>query len=153
MRRFIAVLIVAGAAVVGYRYYRGSDATVERYKQFAEAILHRQYDKAAAMTDGLSAADLQQHGTQERIGAGPPMFQTLFPSKYEIDSRETSPDGVVTLRVTQTVFFNPAGVESAIRPAMFATLKQVARLRKSDDGWKVVAFENTFEKMDSLGSR
>ena len=59
----------------------------------------------------------------------------------------------MTLHATQTVRFNPAGVESATRPAMFATLKQVVTLHKGSNGWRVIAFENNFDKMDSLSQR
>jgi hypothetical protein len=59
----------------------------------------------------------------------------------------------VTLHATQTVLFNPAGVESATRPAMFATLKQVVTLRKGSSGWRITAFENNFEKMDAVTHR
>lgn len=152
MRRLVVLLIVLGAATGGYRFYQGSSGPVNRYKAFAEAMLQRKYDAAAEMCDGLTAADLAKLGSQERIGAGPQMFQTLFPSNFAIDSRENA-GGVVTLHATQTVLFNPAGVESAMRPAMYATLKQVAKLKSESGGWKVVEFENAFEKMDSFGSR
>jgi len=127
----------------------GKNAVEERYKQFAEEVLQRRYDAAAAMADGLTAAELGELGTQERIGAGPAMFQTLFPSRFVIDTRENGADGAVILHATQTVLFNPAGVES-IRPAMFATMKQVVTLKQRDGAWKVTAFTNSFEKMDSL---
>ena len=127
----------------------GKNAVEERYKQFAEEMLQRRYDAAAAMTDGLTAAELGELGTQERIGAGPAMFQTLFPSRFVIDTRENGADGAVILHATQTVLFNPAGVES-IRPAMFATMKQVVTLKQRDGAWRVTAFTNSFEKMDSL---
>jgi hypothetical protein len=50
------------------------------------------------------------------------------------------------------VLFNPAGVEST-RPAMYALLKQTVGLRKGDGGWKVISFDNKFEKMDSMTGR
>lgn len=153
MRRLIILLIVLAAAVGGYRYYRNTSGPVNRYKAFAEEVLHRRYDTAAAMTDGMSAAELEKLGSQERIGAGPQMFQTIFPSRFTIDSRETGADGAVTINATQTVLFNPAGVESAVRPAMYATLKQVTRLRSAGGEWKVIAFENTFGTMDALSRR
>ncbi|HEX7419879.1 MAG TPA: hypothetical protein VF505_08320 [Thermoanaerobaculia bacterium] len=124
-----------------------------RYRAFADEILHRRYDAAAEMSDGLTAADLGKLGSQERIGGGPPMFQTLFPSRFVVNSRTSSPDGSVVLHATQTVLFNPVGVESAVRPAMFATLKQVVTLHKNAGQWKITAFENTFESMDTLSSR
>jgi hypothetical protein len=153
MRRLIILLIVLAALVGGYRYYRNTSGPVNRYKAFAEEILHRRYDAAAAMTDGMNATALEKLGSQERIGAGTQMFQTIFPSRFTIDSRETGADGVVTINATQTVLFNPAGVESAIRPAMYATLKQVTTLRSVSGEWRVVAFENTFGTMDSTSRR
>jgi hypothetical protein len=153
MRRLIAIVIILAAAFLGYRYYRNNFAPVKHYEAFAEEILHRRYDAAAEMADGLTAADLAKKGSQERVGAGPAMFQTLFTSRFAVESRETSPDGVVTIKATQTVRFNPPGVESAVRPAMYATLKQVTQLRNGSNGWKVIAFENTFDKMDTLSAR
>jgi hypothetical protein len=51
------------------------------------------------------------------------------------------------------VLFKPAGVESAVRPAMYATMNQTVTLRKTVGGWKVAAFDNKFGKMDSLTAR
>lgn len=152
MKRAVVVLVIAAAAVAGYRYYATSLAPERRYKEFAEAVLHRQYDAAAAMTDGLSATDVARAGTQEAIGAGPSMFQTLFPSRFEVTSREAAADGALVLHAVQTVLFTPPGVESALRPAMFATMNQTVTLRKSAGGWKVAAFENKLGKVDSLMS-
>lgn len=153
MKRAVAVVVVIAASFLAYRYYERSYAPVSHYKKFAEEILQRRYDAAAAMTDGIGAHDLEQQGSQEHIGAGPAMFQTLFPSLYNIESKEVANDGTVTLHAVQTVRFNPVGVESATRPAMFATLRQTVSLRKTSSGWKVTSFENKFLAMDSLGSR
>ena len=85
--------------------------------------------------------------------AGPQMFQTLFPSRFDVQTRETAADGTLTLHTVQTVLFNPPGVESAVRPAMYATMNQTVSLRKSGDAWKITAFENKLARMDSLSSR
>jgi len=77
------------------------------------------------------------------------MFQTLFPSRFVVNSRESAPDGSVVLHATQTVLFNPVGVEST-RPAMKATLDQVVTMRRRDGEWKVAAFENNATSLDSL---
>lgn len=153
MKRVIAVVICAAAAFAGWRYYSASYAPVKTYKDFAEQVLHRQYDAAAAMTEGLSADNLQKAGTQEKIGAGPPMFQTLFPSRFTVESQELAVDGTLTLHAVQTVLFNPQGVESAVRPAMYAKMKQTVHMRRSGAAWKITAFENTFDSMDSMTSR
>ena len=152
MKKALGLLALAGAVFLGYRHIHASGPEA-RYHEFAEEILQRHYDAAAKMTDGISAKDLEKRGSQEQIGPGPEMFQTLFPSRYAIDSQETAPDGAVTLHATQTVLFNPAGVESAVRPAMFATLKQIITLRKAADGWLVTDFSNHFEKMDSVSGK
>lgn len=152
MKKALAVLALIVVGVLVYRYV-DSHGPEARYRSFAEEILHRRYEAAAGMADGLSQADLEKLGSQERIGGGPPMFQTLFPSRFSIESQETAPDGAVTLHATQTVLFNPAGVESAVRPAMFATLKQVVTLRKSGGEWRVTEFSNTLDKMDTLSAR
>jgi len=149
MKRAIVVAIVLVVGFAGYRHFFGADRAEANYKAFAEEVLNRRYDKAAAMADGLTAGDLEERGSQERIGAGVAMFQTLFPSRFVVDSRESAPDGSVVLHVTQTVLFNPVGVESAV-PAMKATLRQVATMRKRDGEWKVAAFENNFESLDSV---
>ncbi|HEV2720060.1 MAG TPA: hypothetical protein VG323_08580 [Thermoanaerobaculia bacterium] len=153
MKRIVAVVAFAIVAFGGYRYWSTSVAPERHYKQFAEELLHRRYDAAAAMTDGLSKNDVERAGTQEKIGAGPAMFQTLFPSKFAVTSREAAPDGALVLHAVQTVLFNPPGVESALRPAMFAEMNQTVTLRKTADGWKVAAFENKFGRMDSLTRR
>lgn len=147
MKKAVILAALIGIAFLGYRSFasQGPEAT---YKAFAEEVLHRRYDAAAAMSEGLSAADLEKLGSQERIGAGPPMFQQLFPSQYAITSKDRNADGTVTLHAVQTVNFNPVGVESAIRPAMVAKLRQVITLRKGEGGWRVMAFSNTFESMN-----
>jgi hypothetical protein len=153
MKRAAAVVVIIAAAFLGYRYYTRSYGPEARYKQFAEEMVKRNYEAAASMTEGLTAKDLAKLGSQEQVGAGPAMFQTLFPSRFEIQSKESGNDGTVTLHAVQTVLFNPPGVESAVRPAMYAKLNQVVGMRKSGDGWKVTSFDNKFEKMDSLSSR
>jgi hypothetical protein len=150
MKRAILLLLLAAVAFAGWRYYATSIAPERRYKAFAEEVLRQHYDAAAAMSDGLSAKEIEQNGTQEAIGAGPAMFQTLFSSRFEVSSRESAPDGALVLHAVQTVLFNPAGVESALRPAMAATMNQTATLRKSGGAWKISAFENKLGKVDSL---
>jgi hypothetical protein len=149
MKRSVLIVLLVVVAIFAFRSYKFSNGAAARYQAFAEELLHRRYEAAAAMSEGLSASYLEQQGSQERIGGGPAMFQTLFPSRFTIDSQETDGDGTVIIHGTQTVLFNPVGVES-VRPAMFATLRQVVKIRKDSSGWKVAAFENTFEKMDSL---
>jgi hypothetical protein len=152
MKRLLPVVILAAAAFLGFRYF-GSSGPERVYRKFAEEVVQRNYAAAAAMCDGLSADDLSRLGTQEHIGAGPAMFQKLFPSRFTIESSGKRDDGSVDLEAVQTVYFNPVGVESAIRPAMFATMRQHVTMRKKDGAWKVAAFENAFQSMDNVPKR
>ena len=152
MKRAILVVLVAAALIVAYRRF-SSAAPVKIYEAFAEEMLHRRYDNAASMSAGLTSADLADLGTQERIGAGPAMFQTLFRSTFTIESQEQASDGTVSVGAFQRVLFTPAGVASAVRPAMYADMRQTVRLKKVDRHWKVASFTNTFEKMDELRHR
>src|SRR4029077_493143 len=106
VKRAIPALIAIAATLLGYHYYQHSYEPRQHYRGFAEEVLHRRYEAAAAMTDGISAADLQKEGSQERIGAGPQMFQTIFPSRFVIETSEMSGDGKLTLHAVQTVLFN-----------------------------------------------
>jgi hypothetical protein len=150
-RAIVGLLLVAGLWFGHQRYESGQPARV--YRAFAEEILERHYDVAAKMTDGLTPDELSKHGSQERAGPGPEMFQTLFPSRFRIETEEKAADGTVTLTAVQTVLFNPQGVESALRPAMYAELRQVTSLKKTGEGWKVTSFQNEFLKMDSMTGR
>jgi hypothetical protein len=152
MKRAAVVILIMGGAFLAYRHF-GSGGPAKRYQEFAEKILKRDYDAAARMSDGLSEQQLATLGTQERIGAGPAMFQTLFPSRYNVESEEKASDGTVTLHAIQTVLFNPPGVESAMRPAMYAKMRQIVQLKKRDGEWKITSFENKFQEMDSLTTK
>jgi hypothetical protein len=101
MRRVATAAVLVIAAFLAYRYYDGTFAPEKKYKDFAEEILKRHYDAAAAMTDGLSTQDLAKQGTQEKVGGGTAMFQTLFPSRFDIESRTATSLGV-TLHAVQT---------------------------------------------------
>ncbi|HJW95871.1 MAG TPA: hypothetical protein VJ901_19845 [Thermoanaerobaculia bacterium] len=148
MKRIAVISLALVALYFGYKRLTG-DSPDATYVRFAEEMLQRHYDKAAALSQGLSADDLAKLGTQERIGPGPAMFSVLFASRFNVDSRETAADGSTVLHATQIVLFNPNGIESAV-PAMKAVMKQVVTLRKSEGAWKVTAFENAFESMGSF---
>jgi len=153
MKGWIVLGILAAAGFAGYRVYDSRTAPVKRYEKFAEEILNRRYGVAEGMCDGLSKESLEESGTMEKIGAGPSMFQTLFPSRFDIRSKETDPDGGIALQTVQTVLWNPPGVESVMRPAMSAKMNQRVTLRKVGSEWKVTAFRNTFGSMGAWNGK
>lgn len=152
MKRMVVAALLLAAALAGYRWYAGSFAPQQQYKKFAEEMLRRRYDLAAAMTTGMSAEELSALGSQEQTFGGPSMFQTLFPSKYKFESQKLAPDGTLSMHVVQTVLFNPPGVESAM-PSMYATLRQTVTMKKVEGAWKVASFENKLEQIDSMRRR
>lgn len=153
MKRAIVLAVIVAGAFAGYRRYTSDYAPVKLYKSFAEEVLQRHYDAAAALTEGMTATDVQRAGSQEKVGMGPAMFQTLFPSRYDIESKSLAADGTLTINAVQTILFNPPGVESALRPAMYAKMKQVVTMHKNGGAWKITSFENKFDSMDSASRR
>jgi hypothetical protein len=74
-------------------------------------------------------------------------------TRYVVESSTRSPEGDVVLEVTQTIQFDPPGVTSAITGAMYTHIHHSATVRKTPDGWKVVAFEPKFIDMGELHRR
>ena len=147
MKNLILALVLIAAAFFAWRYTK-SHGLNGTYQEFAEDMTHRRFDKAAALTDGLSESDLQK--IADDGGLNPAMMQTIFPSKFAIESTEKQPDGSVKMTAVHTVLFNPPGVESALRPAMYAAQRQVITLRKAGLGWRITSFKSNVEKMDSV---
>ena len=80
-------------------------------------------------------------------------MQELRGTGYEVTSRTAGAAGVeVTLDVTQTVGFNPPGVESALRPAMKATVRHRATLQRTAAGWKVAALTSKLVGEDEIST-
>ncbi len=150
MRRAAILVVLLGVSFLGYRQVF-AHGPVKVYEQFAEEMVHRRFGNAAKLSDGLRESDLAAIGNAG--GIDPAMLQTLFASRFDIVSKDETADRTVTLKAVQTVLFNPPGVESAIRPAMYATLNQLVSLRKVSGDWKVTSFKSKLEKMDSLTSR
>jgi len=153
MKWLVVLGILAGAGFAGYRVYDSSTAPVKRYEAFAEEILNRRYEAAQGMCEGLSREQLEASGTMEKIGAGSTMFQTVFPSRFEIRTKEKGADGEMALDAVQTVNWNPPGVESVMRPAMEAKMDQRVTLRRVDGQWRVTSFRNTFVSMAERQAR
>jgi len=78
----------------------------------------------------------------------PYSIQTLGRIDYALQSSERGADSnEVNLAVEQTVYFNPPGVESAMRAAMYMTIIHKVTMKKGDGGWKVVAFNPKVSKI------
>ena len=127
MKRLVTAAIVITIAFVGYRYYNRSYAPVKQYEQFAAAPLTRRFAPPSPGGRGLWPID------------------SLLP-------REKVPEGRMRGRRSCTRQRRSLA-RAATRPAMYAKLNQIVSLRKTASGWKVTAFENKFDSMDSLSAR
>jgi len=65
-------------------------------------------------------------------------------TSQELESRESAPDGAVVLTVLQSVYYDPPGVTSGVGGAGVATIRHVARMKKTTDGWRIVEWTPEF---------
>ena len=81
------------------------------------------------------------------------VLEVFHGTLYQVESKERLPDGDVQLEVKQTIFFDPAGVTSAIGGAMATHIHHSATVRRTAEGWRVVAFEPKYLDMGMLRRR
>ncbi len=151
MKKLVGIIVLAGAALVGYRWFGGWRAVGE-YKSFAEAWTHD--DRTAASKH--APADTVEDALDRHAFTGMPsgaVLEVFHGTLYQVESKERLPDGGFQLEVKQTIFFDPAGVTSAIGGAMATHIHHSATVRKTAEGWKVVAFEPKYLDMGTLRRR
>jgi hypothetical protein len=151
MKKLIGLVLLAGAAFFGYRAF--TDWRVYKvYEGFAEAWVHESQADAARYGDAATV----KHALEKRAirgTRGGAAMEALRGDRYEVESRTKTPEGEVALVVKQTVHFDPPGVTSGIGGAMYAHFRHTATVRKTPDGWRVVAFEPEFLDMGELRRR
>ena len=151
MKRLVVLILVVAAAAVAYRVHRERQAPLRTLTAYADAVARGRHDLARQFADG-ELAGAPAGGRHNRAGWVP--VESLRSIGYRVDSRSESADGrEISLDVTQTVGFNPPGVESALRPAMKATFRLRATVRRTAAGWKVAAFTSEFVAADEVSTR
>ncbi len=140
MKKLVVLGVVALAGFLGWRVHRAHQAPVEVFEKFSNAVAQGRWDLAEPYLEE-PVADREAGERFAAVGWIP--VQELRSVQHRVTSRKDSRDRV-TLEVTQTVGFNPPGVESAMFSAMQARFNQVATLHETPNGWKVVEFTNTF---------
>ncbi len=151
MKKLVVLLVLGGAAFFGYRSFSGGGA-VSAYEKFAEAWTHDDPAGAGKHADAETARKAFEEQSLRGLQSGA-MIEAFRGTRYEIESRSRSTEGDVLLEVKQTIQFDPPGVTSAITGAMYTHIHHSARVRKTPDGWKVVAFEAKFLDMGELRKR
>jgi len=151
MKRVLAALVLAGLGFFAYRWYAGR-AAYSAYEGFAQTWAREDKNAAAKYGD----AEAVRHAFEARSlrgTKGGAAMEAFRGTRYAVESRHESPSGDVELVVVQSIFFDPPGVTTGIGGAMVARFRQTATVRKSPDGWRVVAFEPTFLDMEEIRRR
>jgi hypothetical protein len=141
MKRVFFVFLLAGAAYGIYRYAI-VDAPWRAFHRFARAWALEDTPAAVAWTSGDEAKSAAESKILRGVVHVP--MEALRGSRQELESRESSPDGAVVLTVKQKVFYDPPGFTTGVGGAGVATVRHIARLKKTPDGWRVVEWTPAF---------
>src|SRR3981081_1832662 len=115
MKRVIGLVILAGAAVVGYRWLQMSGA-VSAYEKFAEAWILGDQAQAMKFADASTATRAIEKQSLRGLRSGA-IVEAFRGTSYEIASTARTPEGDVVLEVKQTIQFDPPGVTSGVTGA------------------------------------
>ena len=141
MKKILLVALLAGAAVLAYRY-AVVDAPVRACRDFLRAWAKEDTSKAAAMADGERAKkDIE---TRILRGVCRAPMEALGGSRAELESRAAGPAGDVILTLKQVVSDDPPGRTSGFASSMAASFRHVVTMKKTAEGWKVAGFESRF---------
>lgn len=144
MKKSLGILVLAGAVLLGYRWFSGWRA-VNAYEKFADAWTHD--DRVAALEHaGTDTVDDALGHALTGMPSGS-ILEAFRGTRYEIETKTRLPGGDLRLEVKQTIFFDPPGATTAIGGAMLTHIHHSATLRNTGDGWKVVAFEPRYLDM------
>jgi hypothetical protein len=148
VKKLLVVLVLAGAGYLAYRYVTRAQQ-VGCYEKLADAWAHGRTDEALVFTDGDEAGrSLKRHPLTSLVDGH--MIDAWRGIGYTIESASRSDDGDVAIEAKQTIAFDPPGATTGIGGAMLMSFHHSARLHKTTQGWKVVAFEPTFIEMHAI---
>jgi hypothetical protein len=148
VKKVVGLVLLAGAAYLGWHWLTARGA-YKAYEGFAEAWAQEKRAVAAQYGDDAAV----RHAFEEkplRGNAGGNMMEAFRGTRYAVESKKRSEDGDFVFVVSQTIFFDPPGVTSGIGGAMYAHYRDEATVRKTDDGWRVVAFEPAYLEMKEI---
>ena len=141
MKRALLVLLLAGTAYAAY-WHLVLQPPVRAYRRFADAWAREDTPAAAALMTG----DAAKKDVEARILRGVVLapMEAFRGTRHEIEKREAAPDGTVVVTAKEFVFYDPPGITSGVGGAGVAEIRHVVRMKKTDDGWRVVAWTPEF---------
>jgi uncharacterized protein (UPF0333 family) len=152
LKKLVILLVLAGAGYFGYKTFIGKSAAFQTYQKFADAMAWARSDEAKKYMVDVSVVD-DPGDANHRIIAGDTPVDYIHGTNYEVESETKNADGTVTLKVKQTIFFDPPGTTSGIGGALMAIFRQTAVMRKTSEGWKVSEFDSEFIETKETRSR
>jgi hypothetical protein len=151
VKKLFAVLVLVGAGFVAYRYVvRAQQVTC--YEKFADAWARGRTDEALRYAEGEGVhRSLERHPLTSLVDAR--MIEAWRGVGYTIESSSKGEDGGTAIEAKQTIAFDPPGATTAMGGAMLMSFHHSVRLRKTGEGWRVVAFEPAFLEMHEIRRR
>jgi len=152
MKKIVLLLLVVGASAYGYRSWIGSRAYAA-YEGFAEAWAKE--DRIAA-EKFAAGAEVVKHAFDDRAlrgTQGGAAMEAFRGTSYAVELRAKEADGGERLVVVQTIRFDPPGRTTGVGGAMWAKFREEATVKKTAEGWRVVAFEPKYLEMGEVRRR
>jgi len=151
MKKIFLIAVALGTLFLPY-WYVSRGVPVSTYEKFAEAWVRGYKDEALRLTQGKGAARAVHR--YPRVGLVPAaMVEAIHGVGEKVKSFEKVGGGDVAIEAKQTLAFDPPGVTAAIGGAMLMFFHHSVRMRKTSEGWKIVAFKPTFLEMHETRRR
>jgi hypothetical protein len=151
MKRIVLLIVLAGAAFLGWRSVSRWRARTA-YEGFAEAWTHGNMAEAKRYGTDDCARHALEAASLRGLESGRAM-EAFRGTRYRYEKESRSESGDLELEVHQTIFFDPPGITSAIGGAMYTGIHHSATLRKTSGAWQVVAFEPRYVDMGPVRRR
>ena len=140
MKRLFVLVLLAGGAYLGWQKFSGA-GPAKAFDQFAEAWARGRTDDAMKLAEGDGVKRTLERKNFVQVICPPWSVDAWHGFSTSVNSSSKNADGDVELDVEQTIAFDPPGATTGIGGAVVGKFHHVATLRKTPDGWKVIAFK------------
>jgi hypothetical protein len=151
VKALVGVILLAGLAFSGYRWF-GDRQVVSAYEKFADAWTRGDKDEMGRHGTADAAKDAFENHNLRGLQSGAAM-DALHGTRYAVESKTAAPGGDLKIEATQTIYFDPPGATTGIGGAMWTHIHHSATLRKTAEGWRIVAFEPKYVDMGEVRRR
>jgi hypothetical protein len=151
MKNFVLLALLAGAGWFGYPLVLRMQQE-SCYRKVADAWAIGQTDEALRYTEcDAVRKSLEEHPLRSLVDGR--MIEAWRGVTYRIESSSREEGGDVALEAKQRLAFDPPGITSAIGGAMWVSFHHSVKLRRTGEGWRVVAFTPKFLDFERVPRR